>query len=194
MNADGGGANRLRARQAEMGCRPFIVALARICGESDERLREILAQVFPNREETIMTLKGWSPGPSQPRLVLHLAAILISLLGLATFPTVAPAQVSSESRRVPDDLKFIFDLPWCKRWKFSCMSCRKEGITIACQSTQQNCTETFEAIACQEFNLPPTCRAWSDGCNTCSREPSGDIYCTAAYCRRHLLTVRCLPG
>ncbi|SRR6266540_5529868 len=104
----------------------------------------------------------------------------------------ATAQVSSESKLViPERLRYLFDLPWCKKWRFSCVVCVKRGDRIGCERIRESCHEPFRHFFCREFDVPENCQVWSDGCNTCSRH-SGEVYCTAMGCPRYDPKFTCL--
>jgi hypothetical protein len=82
---------------------------------------------------------------------------------------------------VPSNLQYLFDLPWCTRWRFSCMSCEKRGDGIRCVDRREACNEQFKFYQCEAFNLPKNCVAWRDGCNFCTKHG-----CTLMSCPENL--------
>jgi hypothetical protein len=120
--------------------------------------------------------------------------VIVGILAAGCVPLAAEAQTPglTESQAVvPERLRYVFDLPWCKAWEFRCMRCQKQGDEITCQRSRDNCEETFSQFWCTSFNLPPRCTAWSDGCNICRcREGC----CTAQACPNYSPTFFCLLG
>jgi hypothetical protein len=55
-----------------------------------------------------------------PNLACHLPHYLVACVLALLLPPIALGQPF-----VPDELKYIFDLPWCKRWEFRCFRCEK---------------------------------------------------------------------
>jgi hypothetical protein len=109
-------------------------------------------------------------GGTTPRLFSALLAFGISL-----------AAGSVGNAQVPDRLRYIFDLPWCKSWDFRCVTCRKTSAgRIACGPQRPNCNEDYTVFRCHEFNAPPRCQAWNDGCSVCARGADGLVYCTSS--------------
>ena len=111
-----------------------------------------------------------------------------------SFMTIAasaqrPSSNTSEVPQVPERLRYLFDVPWCKRWKIDCLTCEKEDDRIVCKRIRTSCG-SFELYGCDEYNVPPEqCMSWFDGCNTCERiqcPPNstncGHIFCTARAC------------
>lgn len=83
---------------------------------------------------------------------------------------------------IPEDLKYLFDLPWCSRWKFSCISCEKTSDGVKCFNHREACAETFRFHACEIFNPPKGCIAWLDSCNFCYENKG----CTLKPCQEYL--------
>jgi hypothetical protein len=89
---------------------------------------------------------------------------------------------------VPDRLRYVFDLPWCKIWEFRCFRCQKQDDEIVCERSRENCEETFSQFRCRDFNPPPKCAGWSDGCNTCRRNGG----CSGRVCPQYRPSFICL--
>jgi hypothetical protein len=89
--------------------------------------------------------------------------------------------VVGEASSIPESLNYLFDLPWCSRWHFSCMSCEKKNGSIECFDRKSACLEQFKFYQCESYNLPKKCVAWRDGCNFCTK--SG---CTLLPCQEYL--------
>jgi len=81
---------------------------------------------------------------------------------------------------IPQDLNYLFDLPWCSRWGFTCMSCEQTTSGIKCVNRKDACHETFKFYHCEAYNLPKGCVAWVDGCNFCGRNG-----CTLMACQEY---------
>jgi hypothetical protein len=92
---------------------------------------------------------------------------------------------SSSTMNVPENLRYIFDLPWCTRWRFRCMSCEKKNGAIRCFDSKESCHETFSYYRCEQHNLPRGCVIWNDGCNSCGMK-SGEEVCTLKSCEEYL--------
>jgi hypothetical protein len=117
----------------------------------------------------------------------------IALVALATaiaWPTMSlVAQDSSVSVPkgpvVPDALRYIFDLPWCARWRFTCVVCEKGDAGITCQKRSEACDEKFSYYKCVRYNLPKGCIVWRDGCNNCGKISDLEISCTLNACEQY---------
>jgi hypothetical protein len=102
--------------------------------------------------------------------------------------SVAPAQDGPRgefSAAIPGSIGYIFDLPWCAKWELSCQRCDKRNGSIVCERTRESCQETFNYYYCAQFNLPPGCFRWRDGCNSCVKGSDGRISCTLAPCQEY---------
>jgi hypothetical protein len=114
---------------------------------------------------------------------------IFGLIGLCAFAIFGQNSIAAEEDPVsstvlpaiPEDLKYLFDLPWCSRWKFSCMSCEKTGDEVKCFDRRESCNEAFRFHACEIFNPPKGCIAWLDSCNFC-----GESGCTLNACKEYL--------
>jgi hypothetical protein len=104
----------------------------------------------------------------------------VQLLGDSSKNRVSETQRAS-APSIPGNLIYLFDLPWCKRWRFSCMSCEKRGDGIKCFDRREACNEQFKFYHCEDFNLPEDCTAWRDGCNFCTKNG-----CTLMSCPEYL--------
>jgi hypothetical protein len=89
---------------------------------------------------------------------------------------------------VPDHLRYIFDLPWCKRWENKCFRCAKHHGSISCETKLSDCGEYYRDFYCTEFSVPQECLAWRDGCNICR----GNSGCTAMACPNYKPVFSCL--
>lgn len=67
----------------------------------------------------------------------------------------------------PENFRPIFDLPWCRTWELSCMTCESVGADVFChfRRDRKECQETFRYHRCIIFNLPRGCIKWTDACN-----------------------------
>ena len=82
---------------------------------------------------------------------------------------------------VPENLNYLFDLPWCSRWRFSCISCERTGDGIKCFEHRKACREMFKFQQCEIYNVPKGCVVWKDGCNFCNKNG-----CTLKSCPEYL--------
>jgi hypothetical protein len=82
---------------------------------------------------------------------------------------------------IPENLRYLFDLPWCSRWRFSCMSCEKTIDGINCFDRRDACQEMFKFYHCEGYSLPKGCVVWMDGCNFCTENG-----CTLKSCQEYL--------
>ena len=74
-------------------------------------------------------------------------------------------QSSTEVPQVPERLRYLFDVPWCRRWRLECISCEKKDDRIVCERRSERCG-SFQLYHCEEYNvLEERCLAWFDGCN-----------------------------
>jgi hypothetical protein len=121
-------------------------------------------------------------------LVMWRATIIALAINLLVSPTVT-AQVASPTMSVPENVRAILDVPWCRRWRLSCSSCEVRNGGLACERTggiQENCEEEFKFYYCVHFNPPAQCIVWRDGCNLCSvRRSDGMVSCTLAACKEY---------
>jgi hypothetical protein len=115
-----------------------------------------------------------------------IAFLLLLFLGPASAQQTAAPDAATAGVTIPDSLRYIFDLPWCKRWDLACVQCQKRGNGVQCVSKRQDCTEEFKYYYCSAFNLPKGCVQWRNGCNTCTPQADGRIYCTLAPCDEYL--------
>jgi hypothetical protein len=93
----------------------------------------------------------------------------------------SPVAQENQEPPLPDRLRYVFDLPWCKAWQFACARCEKEGpAEIACTKTA--CTGNHEFFRCVEFAVDKQCARWTDGCNGCWWDRAGRATCTARIC------------
>lgn len=123
-------------------------------------------------------------GPLRGCLIaLVLTLLLFSPSSAQQETTPTPNEVNVA---IPGSLRYIFDLPWCRRWDLACVQCQKRGNDIHCVSRRDNCTEDFKYYHCSAFNLPKGCVQWRNGCNTCTIQSDGRTYCTLAPCDEYL--------
>lgn len=120
-------------------------------------------------------------------------ALLTFSVAAATLLPLAPTRSETQ---VPDRLLYIFDLPWCSSWRFSCVSCEKGDQGIRCETTKDDCSENFGRVSCEKYKVPGQCRAWFDGCNHCSAGTSRhghiQIGCTQLGCTNYRPRFICL--
>ena len=109
--------------------------------------------------------------------------LIVSALAWAQTPVAGKETVPSTVAMpdVPSHLQYLFDLPWCTRWRFTCMSCEKTGSEIKCFDQRTACNEQFKFYHCEVFNPPEDCAAWRDGCNFCTEKS-----CTLMSCPEYL--------
>jgi hypothetical protein len=121
--------------------------------------------------------------------------VAIALAAILFIPERATAQSPSEEQpELPQSLRDIFDLPWCKAWNLNCgIRCKKIEGKIVCEQTRQNCEESFKVSECVEYNVPEDCAVWFDGCNTCSRGrgAGGNGSCTLMRCPSYVPYYAC---
>jgi hypothetical protein len=132
------------------------------------------------------------------RLIHRRCHRIVSTLAFGVFLTVTfsnmvgtNAQEKPSNVVIPPERTYLFSLPWCKRWTFSCNECERTGDGIACTKIdwKRDCTETFNFYYCSRFDPPADCVRWSDGCNTCQRIQMGSAlgqYCTLLACEHYL--------
>jgi hypothetical protein len=123
----------------------------------------------------VMTLAMIAPGPEA------FAANKPQQIEFAQRVAQADARPTSSQVSIPRNLLYIFDLTWCARWRFRCMSCEKTGGGIKCSDRKDACEETFAYYRCERFVLPTGCVRWRDGCNACDKR-----YCTLSNCPEYL--------
>jgi len=121
-----------------------------------------------------------------------LATVIIAMLAVAVLPNSSAIAQERPTLGVPQRLHYLFDLPWCAKWLFTChVLCKKVGDRIQCEEGRAKCDPSFEHFECREFSVRESCERWSDGCNTCTRV-SGTTYCTAMACRPYVPSFACL--
>lgn len=117
---------------------------------------------------------------------------LVSLVASVLLASSANSQNSSlnveDIPKVPERLRYLFDLPWCKKWDLSCLRCEKVGDQISCERLGGSCGD-FQQYYCREYKVSEQCLTWYDGCNECRRVPCSPasencsrISCTARAC------------
>src|ERR1051326_2747653 len=79
----------------------------------------------------------------------------------------------------PANIKHLFELKWCKKCKFDCLTCERVDGTIHCSETSNICQTKFDKYECINYEIPQTCLAWYDGCNYCRRRQGGRIRAVA---------------
>jgi len=122
------------------------------------------------------------------------AAVLGIALAVLIFGSHASAEARLEFRvTVPESIRYIFDLPWCNKWLFRCGACKMRNNQVVCEFDPQDCSESFGYFQCGHFNVPARCQIWSDGCNTCGRQPHG-MWCTAMGCRPYIPAFTCMKA
>jgi hypothetical protein len=88
---------------------------------------------------------------------------------------LATASAAHARDVVPDQLRYLFELPWCKQWNFNCNKCEKKEGEVVCTRNNwlppDRCTEDFSSRYCTAWSAPIECARWSDGCNVCQRAP-----------------------
>jgi hypothetical protein len=119
-----------------------------------------------------------------------------AILGISAAILIFGSHASAEARlqfpiTVPESIRYVFDLPWCKMWQFRCGICEKSDNQVVCDFDPQNCSKSSNYLRCVNFNVPAKCQIWSDGCNTCSRQPRG-ISCTALGCQPYIPAFTCM--
>jgi hypothetical protein len=123
------------------------------------------------------------------RRSLALGLIIIQLvLSAASAAAESATKNSNVIPQVPERLRYLFDLPWCKKWNLQCIRCEKKDGQVACEKVGDNCGG-FQQYYCQEYNVPDECVEWTDGCNVCERiscppatNRCGAISCTTRGC------------
>jgi hypothetical protein len=146
--------------------------------------------------------RGFDVAPASPvmgRSVYIAASKLFVVMWLAAIvfmPKLGVAQINLENAtQVPQSLRDVFDLPWCKAWNLECgIRCKKIEGKIVCEQTRQNCEESFKVSRCVEYNVPEDCAVWFDGCNTCDRGRGNGglgISCTLMRCPSYVPFYAC---
>lgn len=100
-------------------------------------------------------------------------------------PTAAAAPNLTIKTDVPERVRYLFDLHWCKKWHFECTTCEKEDQQFMCARKASDCEETYTHFECRKFNVSQECLRWNDGCNTCTRNSDGHTDCTLLACPGH---------
>jgi hypothetical protein len=101
----------------------------------------------------------------------------IALMVVASWLTLSGSSPSGAQQGdvVPEHLRFLFELPWCKQWNFNCNKCEKKDGEIVCTRNdwlpQDSCAEDFSRRHCTSWSPPTECARWSDGCNICQIAP-----------------------
>jgi hypothetical protein len=124
-------------------------------------------------------------------MAVSFAVAVLGVTEAAFLPFAAHAETNSVKVRVPESIKYIFYLPWCRQWKLVCSICEKRDKDIVCDKEHAGCEETFVEYRCIEFNAPG-CKTWRNGCNTCQkiwfttwRLWRPEIYCTQMGCAEY---------
>jgi len=99
----------------------------------------------------------------------------------AASPAPGSDRSDSSTTQIPANLLYLFDLPWCARWQFTCISCEKNAGNIECINRRNSCEEHFRYYHCERYSPPKGCIAWVDGCNFCSNGS-----CTLKPCQEYL--------
>ena len=158
-------------------------------------LADIMAQVISRQREMFV-------GILVGCLILSSSDVLSAHISTESTPSTGetrralsekPLRLAAFGANIPDRLNYIFDLPWCRRWDFGCISCRKLRPFVWCSELRRNCVETFQSVTCGDFDVPADCTQWSDGCNDCTRDPIRGVLCTAKACNNHRQELSCLP-
>src|SRR5262245_5498766 len=104
-----------------------------------------------------------------------LSFVIGTILGVAASIISQPTfRAQAETNlEVPERLKYLFDLPWCRKWSFGCVACSRSNNEIQCEmiSKRADCTPPFQVYHCVDVVVPKGCVVWSDGCNTCQPSP-----------------------
>jgi hypothetical protein len=110
------------------------------------------------------------------------------LMSVGFVQAQGPPPATSDIPEVPERLRYLFDLPWCKRWDLICMDCERKDDRIVCEKKSNSCGG-FQQYYCKDYNVPEECLRWNDGCNVCERiqcapasASCGSISCTARAC------------
>lgn len=109
---------------------------------------------------------------------------LFLLIAAVFDPSHVRAQAAIDTT-VPNDIRYIFDLPWCKTWNLTCLRCEKRNDQILCERLRENCQEKFDFYHCVQFNLPEGCIHWRNGCNACAKTAEANMYCTMRPCKEY---------
>ena len=103
---------------------------------------------------------------------------------------------ASDQVGIPDNLRYLFDFPWCTKWDLGCFHCEKKAGKITCERQSNDCSHyTPGYFACIGFDVEKSCQSWTyDGCNVCTRGwPTSDsTHCTAMYCGSNRPKFTCL--
>jgi hypothetical protein len=115
-------------------------------------------------------------------------AVVQLLVSMAFAQAQGSPPATSDIPEVPERLRYLFDLPWCKRWNLICIDCERKDNRIVCEKKSDTCGG-FQQYYCKEYNVPEECLSWNDGCNVCDRiqcppvsANCGSISCTARGC------------
>jgi hypothetical protein len=124
------------------------------------------------------------------------SALLIASLCSFAGPTavLGASTPQGEKVEIPDDLKYIFGLRWCKKWSSGCFNCAGEGGEIVCERQKSDCDGgSRQLFYCSEYNVEMSCATWSDGCNRCGRAYLwGEVRCTGLACDPYYPRYVCL--
>jgi hypothetical protein len=119
------------------------------------------------------------------------SAILLLLLSQSALSASQDGSGAQKSQPIPERLRYLFDLEWCKQWEFTCLRCERRGDSIACIRLQRDCEEAFGSFKCARVDIPLECSEWTDGCNLC-RRGEGEVSCTRSVCIPHHAEFKCL--
>jgi hypothetical protein len=132
------------------------------------------------------------------RSEFRLAAALATFLVLCVSPASAQnigTELGRDRLMFPNELKYVLEIPWCKKWDFGCFSCAKRNGRIVCDRLVARCDAfLYDGFTCIDFDVEKSCLQWSDGCNTCTRWQStpGTVGCTSMACRPYVPELTCL--
>jgi hypothetical protein len=145
----------------------------------------LLAVAFSLRARLAVARRGWptdrhvsSPlefrpsGSSRCAHALKRPILAVLVVGLGLLILVRPLAAADDNASscatasmpsVPEDQRYLFDLPWCSRWSFNCTSCEKTDVGIKCSDRTEACRETFKFHQCESTIWPKAALpGWTD--------------------------------
>jgi hypothetical protein len=126
-----------------------------------QAIRQTWAKSVPTLLTFVKQLASWA----DKSLLFVCALALATVLGIDLRSTryaqqnalaqapIADSNSDHRSEEVPDRLRYIFELPWCKAWLFRCTRCEKQNDSIVCERLTESCEENFSVFRCRAFDV-----------------------------------------
>ena len=138
---------------------------------------------FRTLKSAVVPPHGLRTSPRNGDLMMRAALLVLLLLAAGCARAQETNAATDGGAVVPDNLKHLFNLPWCRAWQIGCYECTKKDGRLSCEKDRSDCARVTPGyFQCVDFNVDEYCDRFAYDCNVCNKMGGGGWACTAMGC------------